>query len=329
MLNATPPGSANLGTQALAAAVKQAVSEFNNPALATLNSARFNTTLDNILKAIQGKGISNSGGKPDLGFDRDTGEDSAKSFLGGFKGAFKGMIPSKEELGGKLGDSVKGAMVAPIAVMTGVIAGAFRNNKGAQAFGGALEVLTTTVGTALTPLFVVLGAAALAVSDYLWEKLLPNLEKWTALVIKYAEKGADIAEDAADTGNKLLEGDFSAVWNKIKGDFGVDQSLAPTRIGADPFAESPGAGNYSEVDKAPKASRFQSALKDMLIEMRRATGGQASFGGLADAAKQAQLAAFGSPFERRMQEMTAKMLQAMEKTAVNTEAANKSFGGDF
>jgi hypothetical protein len=232
-------------------------------------------------------------------------------------------------------------------------------NAGAKVFGGALSVLANTVGTALVPVFVVLAAGALSVSDYLTEKLLPNLEKWADAVFNFADR-------IGGTVDKITTG-YDKGWEWIKQvnnstkpihDSGVvdrvnagisastaapfnassdEISLIKAALGqAKPDVEG-GAWGWKMIANAKPiedgggspsgggGSRFQRAMKDILVEMRRGQGSPASFGSLADASRQAQLAAFGSPFERRMLQMTERMLSAMEKTAGNTAKNNNGF----
>ena len=312
-------GGSGDGVAKLSEALNRALAERADPDVATINNARFNQILEDIKEGILAGSLSGSG----KGEDKDKKDDKEK----------QGDLLNRSFVGaGKLiGETITGVVTAPFKaipnVVGGVLGSALKNNAGAKVFGSSLEVLATTVGTALIPVFVGLAAGALALSDYLWESLLPNMERWTEAVLGFFKYVASIPEGAIDTGQKILDGNFSGVWEKHRGDF-KDTSKEGGLLSVIPPDPNLGAGDYSK-DEGPKPSKFQTAFKDVLTEMRRASGGQASFGGLADASRNAQLAAFQSPFERRVTTMMEKMMTALEKTATNTSPNKLATGGDF
>jgi hypothetical protein len=71
-------------------------------------------------------------------------------------------------------------LLAPVVGLAAVIQ---QTASGFSAFSGALRVVTATIAPLLLPVFAVLAAAVLAVSDEIWDALLPNLKAWYVFVL--------------------------------------------------------------------------------------------------------------------------------------------------
>jgi hypothetical protein len=79
-------------------------------------------------------------------------------------------------------------LLAPVVALSNVLQ---QTASGMGAFNSAVKVLAATLAPILLPVFAVLAAAVLAVSDEIWAELLPSLKDWYVFVIQRLKPGVE------------------------------------------------------------------------------------------------------------------------------------------
>lgn len=121
--------------------------------------------------------------------DAKTGE-----YLGREGGLFGGRRGKYEKEGGKKDDDFGGAVANALARKFALVLGplvAFQtllsqSSSGFSTFTKAVSVFGATLAPLLLPVFAVLSAAVVAVSDVIWKELQPKLSEWYDWVLKSA-----------------------------------------------------------------------------------------------------------------------------------------------
>lgn len=203
----------------------------------------------------------------------DTKPAAADAGGGGFSTALMGLVAPltggiTKAVGGLVGGmgnvltAKLGSVLGPLAIFAQVIGSA---GSGFQVLMTAVKLLAATLAPILLPVFAVIAAALVELSDKIWADLLPHLESWYTYIIENllpalrqffdavmavvkfvggaveaGEVVADAAQDAADFFQGGLDGvaDFFG--------FGDDEEPAPAEnpnpTGAGVYTYSSGAG---------------------------------------------------------------------------------------
>ncbi len=244
------------------------------------------------------------------------------------------------------------AVLGPLYALSTVLNQA---NSGMGVFGKAVSVLGATLAPVLLPVFALLSAAILTVSDYIWSKLLPALGGFYDWVIKFgvplgkdvaagAEQGVSGIGKALDfvsktpsevaTGQKRPEEDTSrtlSFFEKIRVLVSPNKVDTIKRI-AEEKVEANGGGSASggkNPDGTPKPSigqNFSANMRDVIKSLAMSFGPKASYASLGDVGKQAQLAALNAdPIEmkaaQRIIDTFKEWAAAWERRENKTEAA--------
>lgn len=291
-----------------------------------------------------------SGGGPGVSKEKDTFNQELKSRL---------LVPLL-------------ATLAPLATFATIVT---QSTSGLSLFLSAVNVLAATLAPVLLPIFLVLGAAVLAISAMLWTRLEPALGDFYVWVVQAAipmfkslvesvksvgtafdvageeidlfvadmltatanlmkmlgieEVGGKKPEDLKKTANEFREDVVGRRNKRIEeGIGGVKGGLGDVGKGFDAQDEwlkaIRNAPNAAEADRIQKQGpkkvgpvgeaegAFGKGLQDMIQQFKFEQGPKPSITGVAQASKDAQLAAVGgSPMERRMREIASDILMAL------------------
>lgn len=238
------------------------------------------------------------------------------------------------------------AVLGPLYALSTVLQ---QTNSGVGVFGKAVNVIGATLAPLLLPVFALLAAGLLSMSDIIWSKLLPALGdfyKWVLKVgVPAVESQLADAEDKIDTvtaiKNFITKGEapkaadvprmaFASVpganqladigkW--IGKQVGVDVPELPR--GSATFRK-PGDGGENKdgtpqtnPDGTPKktfgslmSENFDKVIKSLAMSM----GPKAAYSGIAEAGKQAQLAALNQdPIEAQQLRIMQQSLEELQK----------------
>lgn len=232
------------------------------------------------------------------------------------------------------------AVLGPLYALSTVLQ---QTNSGVGVFGKAVNVLGATLAPLLLPVFAMLAAGVLSVADMLWSKLLPALGKFYEWALKFgipaAEEAVGKAEDTIDTGvaakNLVTKGEAPKIEDVPRmakqllppgADFilrNLDQTI-PAQIakqftGAEPkIPESPRGtaafGGETETGKPKLGELFSQNMRDVIRSLAMSMGPKASYVGLGEVGKQAQLAALNAdPIEMKAAQRVIASIQEFQK----------------
>lgn len=215
--------------------------------------------------------------------------------------------------------------------------------------GKSLDLLGDTIGTMLLPVTTSLAAGFVMLGDYIWSEIVPNLDEWVDGVISAAEAVVDFA---SAIGNVIGEmADFTAelfdeldaigesigehVGRAIYGDdaFGAPRSDFGDWLGeafAAPAMGREAAGGEERGGRTKRdRSKFTDALSEVLTEITVSMGAKGGYTSIAGAARQAQTAAFMTPFQQKTLDRMGQMMDALKRVATNTDkmAVGSGAGG--
>lgn len=242
------------------------------------------------------------------------------------------------------------AILAPISVTAAVIGAA---TSGMSVFLGSLKLLGALAGTVIAPVFLVLAAVALSLSDVIQSQLLPNLAQLQAQILAFGTNAVAALEGkfyelavkvltAAIQLDRLTEtaGGLMGVFDKIMswnpatalqwrgakwlaggGDGPAAKEQAQQEL-KELVAQLRGGAGAAGGGAAVGAGRkplpdfmglFQGNLQTALDQMRHESGPKAQQSGLIQASMNAQMAAFMSPFEQKQLDLQQKNLEALQE----------------
>lgn len=87
---------------------------------------------------------------------------------------------------GSIASSLLRQLAAVLVPLGGLATILNQTNSGFQLFIGALNIFAATIAPLLLPVFALLAAGVLTVSDILWAQLVPNLKDWYLLILNSA-----------------------------------------------------------------------------------------------------------------------------------------------
>lgn len=244
------------------------------------------------------------------------------------------------------------AILAPISVTAAVVGSA---TSGLSVFVGTLKLLGATFGTVLAPVFLLLAAVALSLSDVIQGQLLPNLAELQTQILQFGtnavaalegkfyelavraltlviqlERLTETAGGLAGVFDKVMMVNNPLLWAGGKwlagGGDGPDAKEQAQQELRALVAQLRGPGNAGapagggRLNNQPPRPDFMGMvvgnLQTALDQMRHESGPKAQQTGLIQASLNAQMAAFMSPFERKQLELQEKNLQSLQE-AVN------------
>jgi hypothetical protein len=197
--------------------------------------------------------------------------------------------------------------------------------SGFSVFSKAMALFATAVAPVLMPAFFLLSVALAATSEVLFTQLAPALEGFYRIILNYGipviTQFVNVIAEAAEALGQLSDASVGGV-----------KGLDVLAAGALPFMPglagpylfdriSGGSGDGRAFGAAvgggsgPGAGATRRAIADTLAELRLSMGPAASTGSIASVYTRAQMAAFQSPFERRMLEMMERVTAAISRAA--------------
>jgi hypothetical protein len=246
--------------------------------------------------------------------------------------------PARRAAGGNDAGSALAAsfarLLGPLAALATFLS---QTTSGFALFGKAVNLLASTLAPVLLPAFFLLAVALAALSEVIFTRGLPVLEGFFSLIINTAIPAIVRFVDMVISAAEALD-DLSKV--KIGGEEiggeGVAALAAPlfapmlapfAALGfgldrADRATGGPGVGERLMGGARPEArGAVGRGMADALAELRLSLGPQASSGTAASVYSRAQMAAFQSPFERRMLDIGERVIRALERSAARPGAA--------
>lgn len=241
------------------------------------------------------------------------------------------------------------AVLAPLYALSTILN---QTNSGMGVFGKAVNVLGATLAPILLPVFAILAATVLSVSDIIAGKLIPALGEFYDWVLKvavpFAEKKVEQAGEGVDawvatknlvTQGKMPEGKHldTILRNSLPGgeqasDLSkfLNQKIlqlgawGSRQVGKDdtPWKNAmqlPMAGGKIE-NKAPEEAKpnfgqmFSANMRDVLKSLAMSVGPKASYSSLGEAGKQAQLAALNAdPIEMKAAQRVIASIEEFQR----------------
>lgn len=217
------------------------------------------------------------------------------------------------------------AVLGPLYALSTVLGQA---NSGMGVFQKSINVFAATLAPVLLPVFAMLAAGLLSISDVIWAKLLPALEGFYRWMLKHGvpivEEGIAAADDLTggdeatrryldrpefagvrpeDKAKYIREADESRPPEKpAPGNLGQQMTVAIKKKEAEEKAASAqGKKNADGTPKVPMGRRFNDNMTDVIKSLAMSMSPKASYAGLGEVGKQAQLAALSQdPIEAKL-----------------------------
>lgn len=270
----------------------------------------------------------------------------------------KGMSSTGTDAGKQVAALLKSPMIALGAALTPLAMAATVINStlsGFQLVTASIKVFAATVAPVLMPFFFLLAAGLTYLSDKIWQDIAPALQSWYQTIITHLAPAVATIIDAFTAAARAINALFGSSPHKIEKQAAdleemMTRGLQPLLTGAGNFTGSKGAGGSFDgpppssieliaggVAKAVfgggggggnnPLSGFGAAMKDVLKEFQSQMGPRASFSGLAQASRNAQLAALNSsPFEVKVLERMQHVINSLSKVIDNTAQPTSSVG---
>ena len=242
------------------------------------------------------------------------------------------------------------ALAGPLAVMGATLSA---TNSGFSVLGTAVKALGAVLAPILLPVVVLVATALLELSRTLWAELQPRLKDWYEAVVSaipavlefvravaraagvlwdFGKSAVQSVRDMFRDPAKALKDTFAAPGKAIAdkaakdslapGMVGIIQGLIPDIVNPPPGKSKGGVGADGESKDGPGPSSF-----DLVIQsLEKSLGGKASFGGISQAAKNAQLAALNTdPIEAQTLRVMLQSLNELKTIAAAQRAKGVTF----
>lgn len=213
--------------------------------------------------------------------------------------------------------------------------------QGLKGLDQSFDLLKATLGTAVLPGFVMLGAAVATASDALWNNLKPKMDDVAKAWAEYIPTFVSFAKGLADATQAIIE--FAKyTWGAFKkgqeksADFGdwIAEKLGygpiPELGKAEGWVGAAGGGEAGTTAAEAAGGEeeggggfdyrgaFLKNLRGMATDMRRGMGGGGGFSGIADVAKQIQQQSFQSNMQTKFLDRFDQTVRLLERISGNT-----------
>ena len=231
-----------------------------------------------------------------------------------------------------------GAVIGPLQIFSQILQS---NASGFQILSSAVQLLAATLAPILLPIVIALAGALLDLQQEIQGELLSGLREWSRLifgtllpilnelVLMFRGVIDTLADFMLAMGNAAAD---AAEWFQDKIDAvdevinaGKDAAVVVGKTGDGDFSGAAGAGgSFDGPAVAPAAAGGVAAggagaaggrrgVDDALASFRASFGAKASYTGLADVGRQAQLAGLqGDPIQKRMVDLLARIADGVE-----------------
>jgi hypothetical protein len=222
------------------------------------------------------------------------------------------------------------ALLSPMSILAQIVTS---SASGFQVLTFAVKLFAATIGPILLPVFAVLAAGLVYLSDTIWNDISPELEGFYDVIVGSFLPAVGAMVDALKWAHDQITDVFEALDpfsdtpDELKAMAGGAPGTGKGVLAADTGSSGYDGGDYGSggftgsgagSDHAgsggPGGPSIGGSFGEVLRELRASMGPKASFSGIAQVSRNAQLAALNdSPFESKMLDRMAQGIGALER----------------